>query len=46
MLEYCLNCDYENEIKPDRSAVTVTMRGEDFEYLKPTQSQQPSPQSH
>ncbi|KHD06020.1 hypothetical protein PN36_05690 [Candidatus Thiomargarita nelsonii] len=31
MLEYCLNCDYENEIKPDRAAVTVTVRGEYFE---------------
>jgi putative zinc finger/helix-turn-helix YgiT family protein len=31
MLDYCLNCDYENEIKPDRSGVTVTVRGEDFE---------------
>lgn len=30
MLEYCLNCDYENDLKPLIEAVTVTVRGEDF----------------
>lgn len=31
MLDYCLNCDYENEIKPARETVKVTVRGEDFD---------------
>lgn len=31
MLEYCLNCDCEEEIKPLRKSVTITVRGENFE---------------
>ena len=30
MLEYCLNCDYENDIKSLVEAVIITVRGEDF----------------
>lgn len=34
MLEYCLICDYEEEIKPTRSQVIMTIRGEDIEVTK------------
>lgn len=34
MPEYCLNCDYEEELELRQTRVTITVRGEEFEATK------------
>jgi putative zinc finger/helix-turn-helix YgiT family protein len=34
MQEFCLNCDYENELPPITEPVTITVRGEPIEVTK------------
>ncbi len=34
MPEYCLHCDYEEELELSRKPVTITVRGEEFEVTK------------
>jgi putative zinc finger/helix-turn-helix YgiT family protein len=34
MPEYCLNCDYEEELELSRKRVTITVRGEELEATK------------